>query len=86
MFAFVINSIHHRKLRVGAELDTLAKTLADRSRPGGGSHRGQRWRGEAASVVHHLDCNLSWARRARVTFSKISEALAVQMNGLGCWL
>ena len=37
----------------------------------------------AASVVRHADGLLSSARRARLTFSKISEARAVQMKGLG---
>ena len=36
-----------------------------------------------SSVVRHKDCNLSSFIRARLTFSKISEAVAVQMNGLG---
>jgi hypothetical protein len=36
-----------------------------------------------ASVMRHLDCTISRVRRARVTFSKISQALAVQTNGLG---
>ena len=31
--------------------------------------------------MRHLDCNISRVRRARVTFSKMSEALAVQTNG-----
>ncbi len=40
------------------------------------------------SVVRHSDRTLSRARRARVTFCRISDALAVQMKGLGsrlCW-
>ena len=40
----------------------------------------------AASVVRHADCRLSSALRARFTFSRMSLALAVQMNGLGAWL
>jgi hypothetical protein len=36
-----------------------------------------------ASVVRHKDCNVSSFLRARLTFSKMSEAVAVQMNGLG---
>jgi len=35
------------------------------------------------SVVRQADCRLSRAARARLTFSRISAALAVQMNGLG---
>src|SRR5262249_50835160 len=35
------------------------------------------------SVVRHKDCNLSSFCRARLTFSKMSEAVAVQMKGLG---
>jgi len=38
------------------------------------------------SVVRHLDATLSRVRRARVTFSRMSEALAVQMKGFGAWL
>jgi hypothetical protein len=41
---------------------------------------------ESASVVRHADRPLYKVRRARVTFSKISEARAVQMKGLGFWL
>ena len=40
----------------------------------------------APSVVRHSDATLSSVRRARVTFSRMSEALAVQMNGFGDWL
>ena len=36
-----------------------------------------------ASVVRHSDATLSNVRRARVTFSRMSEALAVQMKGFG---
>src|SRR5712675_462550 len=36
-----------------------------------------------AGVVRHADRPLYKVRRARVTFSKISEARAVQMKGLG---
>lgn len=39
-----------------------------------------------ASVVRHSDATLSRVRRARVTFSRISEAFAVQMKGFGAWL
>src|ERR1700674_3724645 len=45
------------------------------------SHR--RFYGGHTSVVRHKDCNVVNLARARLTFSKISEALAVQMNGLG---
>ena len=38
------------------------------------------------SGVRQAECRLSSVRRARLTFSKISEALAVQMKGLGFWL
>ena len=37
----------------------------------------------SSSVVRQADCRLSSVRRARLTFSKMSVALAVQMNGLG---
>ena len=37
-----------------------------------------------ASGPRQADCNLSSFRRARVTFARISAALAVQMYGLGC--
>jgi hypothetical protein len=37
----------------------------------------------ATSVVRHAECRLSRALRARLTFSRMSLALAVQMNGLG---
>lgn len=43
----------------------------------------------SASVVRQADCNLSRTARPRFTFSRMSLALAVQMNGLGfplCWL
>ena len=36
-----------------------------------------------ASVARQTDCNLSRAFLPRVTFSRMSEALAVQMKGLG---
>jgi len=39
-----------------------------------------------ASVVRDSDGTLSRVRRARVTFSRISEAFAVQMKGFGAWL
>jgi hypothetical protein len=38
------------------------------------------------SVVRQTDDHLLRATRARVTFSKMSLALAVQMKGLGFWL
>ena len=38
------------------------------------------------SVVRQADCNLWRAARPRLTFSSMSEALAVQIKGLGCWL
>jgi hypothetical protein len=37
----------------------------------------------APSVVHHTDGHLFKTARARVTFSRMSVALAVQMKGLG---
>jgi DNA-directed RNA polymerase subunit RPC12/RpoP len=40
------------------------------------------WRKES-SVVRHTDGHLFRTARARVTFSKMSVALAVQMKGLG---
>ena len=39
-----------------------------------------------ASVVRHADRTLSKVARARVTFSRMSEAFAVQTNGFGWWL
>jgi hypothetical protein len=36
-----------------------------------------------ASVVRHAECRLWSAERARLTFSRMSLALAVQMKGLG---
>lgn len=39
-----------------------------------------------ASVVRQADCNLSRVLRPRFTFSKMSAADAVQMNGLGAAL
>ena len=36
-----------------------------------------------ASVVRHTDRHLFRAARPRFTFSKMSQALAVQMKGLG---
>ena len=39
--------------------------------------------GNGASGVRHAECRLSKALRARLTFSRISAAFAVQMNGLG---
>ena len=36
-----------------------------------------------SSVVHHTDGHLFKTARARVTFSRMSVALAVQMKGLG---
>jgi uncharacterized protein (TIGR03437 family) len=38
------------------------------------------------SVVRHSDAALSRVRRARVTFSRMSDAFAVQINGFGDWL
>ena len=38
---------------------------------------------ESASVVRHAECRLFRALRARFTFSGISLALAVQINGFG---
>ena len=35
------------------------------------------------SGVRHTDCTLTRALRARFTFSRMSEAEAVQMKGLG---
>ena len=40
-------------------------------------------RSRGASVVRHAERRLCSARRARLTFSKMSEARAVQMKGLG---
>src|SRR6266550_3080833 len=40
----------------------------------------------APSVVRHTDGRLLRAARPRFTFSRISEALAVQINGLGSLL
>jgi len=37
----------------------------------------------APSLVRQADCRLSRALRARLTFSRMSAAFAVQMNGLG---
>ena len=42
----------------------------------------------SASLVRQAERNESSIVRARLTFSRMSEALAVQMNGLGfalCW-
>lgn len=39
-----------------------------------------------ASVGRQTGCNLCKAARPRLTFSRMSEAVAVQMKGLGCWL
>jgi hypothetical protein len=39
--------------------------------------------GIGVSVVRHAEGRLWRARRARLTFSKMSAALAVQMNGFG---
>ena len=39
-----------------------------------------------ASVVRQADCTLCRAARPRLTFSKMSEAVAVQMKGVGCSL
>ena len=41
---------------------------------------------EAPSGLRHTDCTLTRALRARFTFSRMSEADAVQMKGLGRWL
>ncbi len=42
------------------------------------------WSGQtASSVVRHTDRRLSNEALARVTFSRMSEAFAVQMNGFG---
>jgi len=38
------------------------------------------------SVVRQTDHRLSSTLRARATLARMSEAVAVQMNGLGCWL
>ena len=40
----------------------------------------------ATSGLRHTDCTLTRALRARFTFSRMSEAEAVQMKGLGRWL
>src|SRR6266446_2010706 len=37
----------------------------------------------ATSIVRHKDCNLTSFSRPRLTFSRMSDAVAVQMNGLG---
>jgi hypothetical protein len=37
----------------------------------------------ASSGLRHAECRLSSAARARFTFSRMSAAFAVQMNGLG---
>jgi O-antigen/teichoic acid export membrane protein len=42
--------------------------------------------GKRASVVRHADGRLLRAARPRFTFSRMSDALAVQMNGLGSLL
>jgi len=45
------------------------------------------WRGKnPASVVRHTDGHLLRVARARVTFSRMSVAFAVQMKGFGFWL
>ena len=38
------------------------------------------------SVVRQADCTLCRAARPRLTFSRMSEAVAVQMKGVGCSL
>ena len=43
----------------------------------------QELKDDPASVVHHTDCCLFNVARARVTFSRISSAFAVQMIGFG---
>ena len=40
----------------------------------------------STSVVRHTERALSNAARARLTFSRMSVAFAVQMKGLGFWL
>jgi hypothetical protein len=50
------------------------------------AYQGSSKRSVQTSVVRHSDATLSRVRRARVTFSRMSDALAVQMNGLGAWL
>jgi hypothetical protein len=48
--------------------------------------RARRWMRRlpsSTSVVRHADCRLSRDLRARFTFSRMSAAFAVQMNGLG---
>ena len=40
----------------------------------------------ATSGPRQTDCTLLRLLRARWTFSRMSEALAVQINGLGFWL
>ena len=37
-------------------------------------------------VVRQADCTLCRAARPRLTFSRMSEAVAVQMKGVGCSL
>ena len=39
-----------------------------------------------SSVVRQADCTLCRAARPRLTFSRMSEAVAVQMKGVGCSL
>ena len=39
-----------------------------------------------SSGLRQAECRLLSARRARLTFSRISKAFAVQMKGLGFWL
>jgi adenosine deaminase len=55
-------------------------------------HAAQQWELEhrfrifESSVVRHADVLLFRVALPRFTFSRMSEAFAVHMNGLGCWL
>ena len=75
---------------IEVSIDTSALQPTAQRSPGVIAVVGASTAGDAAANVpsggRHKYCNLSSFFRARVTFSRMSEAVAVQMNGLGCSL
>ena len=80
--------VHVRSSAGRSHLRRRSGRVSDCGRHGGmeGLGTGKFNPGGGASVVRHSDATLWRERRARVTFSRMSEAFAVQMKGLGVLL
>jgi hypothetical protein len=81
MVAFSLRPVMPHKIHPRTDSDSTVLSRGIIARLGG-------LRRSLAGVLRHTDCRLFSEARARLTFSRISAALAVQMKGLGfslCW-